>query len=281
MLRILSVVLMVSALFFMSLDSPKVGEEERRIWTPVVLGLAALVIMLRVPLLLRVDKRVLLSPAVLWFTAYLLWLTLSQEWSIQPAEGKNHILMLWVVLLATLSVADEPPSRTALVYVGACMLVILAGWAAWAAGWPGALSPGDVWRFKGIIRHEQTMAFCAVAACLCLVVWVLNRRRVDMPVATALVGALLALAVGTILATKARSFTTFFVVSLFVAWFFHMRGARRIYVLVAGLTVGGALYLAVDVLWPLLSRGSEQQDQPADAEDFLGQDQAQGLGEIH
>lgn len=260
MLRILSVVLMVVALFFMSLDSPKVGEEERRIWTPVVLGLAALVIMLRMPLLLRVDRRVLLSPAVLWFAAYLLWLTLSQQWSIQPAEGQNHILMLWVVLLATLSIADEPPGRTALVYVGACMLVIAAGWAAWAAGWPGAISPGGVWRFKGIIRHEQTMAFCAIAACLCLVVWILNRRRVGVPVDMTLVWGLLALAAATILATKARSFTTFFVVSLFAAWFFHLRGVRRIYVLIAGLAVGGGLYLAVDVLLPLMSRGSEQQD---------------------
>ncbi|HMR29919.1 MAG TPA: O-antigen ligase family protein [Geminicoccaceae bacterium] len=260
MLRILTVVLMVVALFFMSFDSPKVGEEERRIWTPVVLGLAALVILLRVPLLLRVDRRVLLSPSLVWLVAYLLWLTLSQEWSISPAEGQNHITMLWVVLLASLAVSDEPPSRTALIYVGSCTLVILAGWAALAAGWPGALSPGEAWRFKGIIRHEQTMAFCAISAFLCATVWVLNRRRVDASVAMLPVGLALALALATVLATQARSFTAFFVLSLFAAWFFHLRGARKIYVLVAGLAVGGGLFLAIDVLMPLLSRGSEQQD---------------------
>ena len=260
MLRILTVVLMVTALFFMSFDSPKVGEDERRIWTPVVLGLAALVILLRVPLLLRVDRRVLLSPPLIWLVAYLLWLTLSQQWSIAPAEGQNHIAMLWVVLLASLAVSDEPPGRTALIYVGACALVIVAGWAALAAGWPGALSPGEAWRFKGIIRHEQTMAFCAISAFLCALVWALNRRRVDAPVAMLPIGLVLALALGTVLATQARSFTAFFVLSLFAAWFFHLQGARKIYVLVAGLVVGGGLFLAIDVLMPLLSRGSEQQD---------------------
>lgn len=260
MLRILSVVLMVVALFFMSFDSPKVGEEERRIWTPVVLGLLALVIMLRVPLLLRVDRRVLLSSPVLWFVAYLLWLTLSQQWSIAPGEGQNHILMLWVLLLACLSIADEPPSRTALVYFGVCGLVMLAGWAALAAGWPGALSAGGNWRFKGIIRHEQTMAFCAIAAFLCGLVWLLNRRRIELPVKMLPVASVLALALVTLAATQARSFTAFFVLSLFAAWFFHLHGIRRAYVLIAGLVVSGALYLAVDFLLPLLSRGSEQQD---------------------
>ena len=260
MLRILSVVLMVVALFFMSLDSPKVGEEERRIWTPVVLGLAALVIMMRVPLLLRVDRRVVLSPPMIWLFAYLVWLTLSQQWSIQPAEGQNHIVMLWVVTLASLSIADEPPSRTALVYVGVCALVIVAGWAAFAAGWPGALSPGDVFRFKGIIRHEQTMAFCAISAFLCALVWTLNRRRVGAPAHMLPIGLTLALCLATILATQARSFTTFFVLSLFAAWFFHLQGVRRLYVLLAALVVGGGLFLAIDVLLPLLSRGNENQD---------------------
>ena len=168
--------------------------------------------------------------------------------------------MLWVVLLASLSVADEPPSRTALIYVGLCVLVIAAGWAAFAAGWPGALSPGDVFRFKGIIRHEQTMAFCAISAFLGALVWTLNRRRVDAPAHMLPIGLTLALCLATIVATQARSFTTFFVLSLFAAWFFHLQGARRLYVLIAGLVVGGGLFLALDVLLPLLSRGNENQD---------------------
>jgi O-antigen ligase len=260
MLRLFTVVLLVLALFFMSFDSPKLGEEERRIWTPVVLGLATLVMLLRMRLLLRIDTRVLRSTPVLWLAAYLAWITLSQQWSIDPAEGRNHIVMLWLVLLAVLSAADEPPSRTAIVYAGMTTLVALAGWAALAAGWPGASAAGDVWRFKGIIRHEQTMAFCAIAAFLCTLVWVLNRRRVELRPYLPMVGTIMAVALATLIAAKARSFTAFFLLTLFVAWFCHLRGPRRYYVLGAGLLLGGALWVAVDLLWPMLSRGERQDE---------------------
>ena len=53
----------------------------------------------------------LTSPVVLAFVAYLLWLGITQHWSITPAEGRNHILVLWITFLAVMSLSDEHPQR--------------------------------------------------------------------------------------------------------------------------------------------------------------------------
>ena len=257
-MRWLTLLLFLIACFLINAHSFRVGEEERRIWAPLVLALMTLVTLVRVPLLLRGSWRVFLSPAVLCFVAYLLWLGITQFWSLSPAEGKSHILVLWVALMAALALADERPHQTALLFLGLMTIVMLVSLAGGAVMAPWAKGTESGYRLKGLMAHQQTLALVVSAGMLMALVWSFNRKTAGLPRPTVRLWVFGALGLVTLAATQGRSLSAFFVVAAFMAWFFHMKGYRRFYVLTAAIIVGGGLYVALDVLLPLVSRGNEE-----------------------
>ena len=114
------------------------------------------------------------------------------------------------------------------------------------------------WRLKGVMRHQQTMALVCIAGLLLAIIWRLNRQRAAAPSGKQLLVAFMVLALATLLATKGRSLAVFFVITLFVIYIFHLEGAAKMWAVVAAVVLGGGLYVAVDVLLPLVSRGGEE-----------------------
>ena len=254
-MRYLTILLFLVAVMLIDGHSVRVGEEDRRIWAPVVLAVLTLVLLLRVPLLLRLPRAVLRSPPLVLFLVYLAWLGITQFWSVAPAEGRNHILVLWVALLAALSLSDEKPYATATAYLGCLAIVLVVSWLGVAAGQSWTQGTESTWRLKG---HQQVLALVTIAGMILALVWHLNRKRAEAAGRKWLYAAFMALALISLLATKGRSFSVFFVITVFAIYFFHMRGAAKTWVLIAGLVIGGSLYVLVDILLPLISRGNEE-----------------------
>lgn len=244
-------------MFLISADSPRAGEEERRIWTPVVLGLATLVLLIRLPILLRIDRRALFNPASLCFAGYLIWLAAGLSWSINFNESLNHVLMLSIVFFAVLSTAENKVYQTALIVTVITALVIMTSWLTLAAGFDWALSRTDFWRLKGIMTHEQTLALVCISAMLLAIIWSLNRRRCGLEDYRSLVIGFVVLAFITVLAAKARSFTVFSLATAMLIAFAHASGNRRVGVAFAGLVGLAALVLSVEFILPLFERSHQ------------------------
>ena len=257
-MRLLTIVLFVLAILLVDGHSVRVGEEERRIWAPIALAILMVVLLARVPMLLRVRAGVLTSPAVAIFVAYLAWIGVTQHWSLAPAEGRNHIFVLWITLLAMLSLSEEPPHKTALVYIGWLVAAIAVSWAGVALGQSWVRGTEETWRLKGVMYHQQMLAIVCIAGVILATVWHLNRKRARAPTSGALLWTFVALAIVTLLATKGRSLTVFMVVTLFCIAFFHMRGAAKTWALIGAVVTGIGLYVAVDIILPLVSRGGEE-----------------------
>lgn len=258
-MRVVTLVLFELALLLANAHSVRVGEEERRIWAPVVAALAGSVLILRLPALLRIDKAVLTSAPVLLYAAYLVWLGITQFWSVDPGEGRHHILVLWVVFLAALSLADEHPARTVAVYVVAVVLAALIGWAGVAAQQGWAVGRTEVWRFKGIMMHEQVMLLVVAAAVvLALVGWV-NRRRcgLRLPVPPWVCLGAAGLLLVSMAATKGRSLTAFFVVTLLALGGWALRGGARWLVVGGGLAASAVAWLVAEEIAGAVERGHE------------------------
>ncbi|MCB1883815.1 MAG: O-antigen ligase family protein [Geminicoccaceae bacterium] len=257
-MRWLTLLFYLLAVFLINAHSVRTGEEERRIWAPIVLALLTLVLLARVPLLLRTNWRVLVSPPVLLYALYLLWLGVTQFWSVAPAEGRSHILVLWITLLAVLALSDERPYRTAVALMGAMSVVMLWSWAGAAVGASWVKGTEAAWRLKGVMMHQQTLTLVTAAGMLVGMVWAFNRARAGLDPYRARVWAFMACSLVTMLATKGRSLSAFFVIAAFAAWFFAAKGAKRLWVLMGGIFIGGGLYVAVDILLPLISKGNEE-----------------------
>ncbi len=258
-MRLISIFLVLLALFLVNADGPRVGDEERRIWTPLVLALLAAAMLIRLPVLLRVDTRVVLSYPSLLFLGYLICITAGQLWSVSPADGKGHVLMIWVFYLTAISLANEPVHRTVRLFLFASAFVFTVSWAVLAGGFRWALSRTDIWRLKGVMLHEQMLGFVCIMAIVMALVWLLNRHRCDAKDYKALVAGFILLALATLIATKVRAFSAYFMLVVFVIFFFHIRGPARIYVLIAGVVSAASLFVAMDVLLPLLSRGEQDE----------------------
>lgn len=253
----MTIILFVLAIFLVDGHSVRVGEDERRIWMPVALGIFTVVMLARVPLLLRIRQSVLVSPPFVLFLSYLLWVGITQFWSIGPVEGRNHIFALWIAMLAALSLSDEHPQRTAFVFIGWLVLAVVVSWIGAALGMSWVKGTEDTWRMKGVMRHQQTMALVCIAGLLLMTIWYLNRKRADATPSRGLIVLLALLLLGTLLATKGRSLAVFFVITMFIVAFFHLEGAAKTWAIIAAFVVGGGLYVAVDVILPLVSRGGE------------------------
>ena len=87
-MRVLTLLLFMLAIFLINAHFIRVGEEENRIWPPMVLALLSLILLLRTPNLLRVNWKLLVSPVVLLFAFNLVWLGIVQFWSVAPAGGR-------------------------------------------------------------------------------------------------------------------------------------------------------------------------------------------------
>ncbi|MEO1016173.1 MAG: O-antigen ligase family protein [Pseudomonadota bacterium] len=258
-MRLLTIVLVMFALFLVNADGPRVGEEERRVWTPLVLALIAGAMLLRLPILLRVDTRVVLSYPSLLFLGYLICITVGQFWSVAPTEGKGHILLIWLFYLTAISLASEPVNRTVLVFLTASGVVFFASWTVLAAGLRWALSRTDIWRLKGVMLHEQMLGFVCIMAIIMALIWMLNRHKAGVRDYRFLIGSLILVALLTLVATKVRAFSAYFLFIVFVIFFFQVRGPSRFYVLAGGVISAGGLYILMDVLLPLLSRGEQDE----------------------
>ena len=257
-MRLITAILFIFAIFLVDGHSIRVGEEERRIWMPIALATFTLVLLARVPLLLRIRQSVLTNPAFLLYLVYLAWLGVTQFWSIGAAEGRNHILALWIAMLAALSLSDEHPHRTALIFAGILLLAIVVSWIGAGLGMSWVKGTEETWRMKGVMRHQQTMALVCIAGLILLAVWHLNRKRAGATSPTGWLSLLALLVLATLLATKGRSLAVFFVVTLFIVAFFHLDGAAKMWAIVAAVVVGGGLWVAVDIILPLVSRGGEE-----------------------
>ncbi len=258
-MRTLTLALVMLALFLINADGPRVGEEERRVWTPLVLAIAAAVMLIRLPPILRADTRVALSVPSLCFLGYLIWMTIGQFWSVSPGEGKAHILMMWIFYLTALSLANEPVYKTVRVFFAACLIVFVSSWVLLAGGVRWALSRTDIWRLKGVMLHEQMLGFVCVMAILLALVWYLNRQRCGDTSYLGLIAGFIVLALITLVATKVRAFSAYFMLTVFVVFFMYIRGPARIYVLAAGAVCAASLFVLVDIILPLLSRGEQDE----------------------
>ena len=73
-MRVLTLLLFMLAIFLINAHFIRVGEEENRVWPPIVLALLSLILLLRTPNLLRINWKLLVSPVVLLFALNLVWL---------------------------------------------------------------------------------------------------------------------------------------------------------------------------------------------------------------
>lgn len=256
-MRVLTLLLFMLAIFLINAHFIRVGEEERRVWPPIVLGLLSLVLLLRIPDLLRINWRLLLSPVVVLFALNLLWLGIVQFWSVAPGEGRSHILVLWLTLLAALALSQERPYRTAATFMACLCLVYVWSWAGALAGQDWVVLDRAHWRLKGVMAHPQMLALVAIAGVIAALIWQLNRRTCGLPAQRGRIAVFVLVSLATLLATQGRSLTAFFVVTVFVVYFYHIKGPKRLWVLATGLAIGAALYVAVDIVLPMLSRGQE------------------------
>ncbi len=257
-MRVLTLLLFMLAIFLINAHFIRVGEEENRIWPPLVLALLSLILLLRTPNLLRVNWKLLVSPVVLLMALNLVWLGIVQFWSVAPAGGRSHIILLWLAFAAALALSEERPYRTALAFVGCLCIVYAWSWAGAAAGQDWVVLDRSQWRLKGVMAHPQMLALVVIAGVILGLVWQLNRQTAGVAPHRGRMTAFILASLVTLLATQGRSLTAFFVVTVFVVYFFHIKGPKRIWVLLAGITIGAALYVAVDVILPMISRGQEE-----------------------
>ncbi|MEZ5859550.1 MAG: O-antigen ligase family protein [Geminicoccaceae bacterium] len=257
-MRVITLLLFMLAIFLINAHFIRVGEEENRIWPPMVLAVLSLILLLRTPHLLRVNWKLLVSPVVLLFALNLVWLGIVQFWSVAPAGGRSHIILLWLTLLAAIALSEERPYRSALAFVGCLCIVYAWSWAGAAAGQDWVVLDRAQWRLKGVMAHPQMLALVAIAGVIVGLIWQLNRQTAGAVPHRGRMTAFILVSLATLLATQGRSLTAFFVVTLFVVYFFHIKGPKRIWVLLGGIAIGIALYVAIDIILPMISRGQEE-----------------------
>ena len=257
-MRVLTLLLFMLAIFLINAHFIRVGEEENRIWPPLVLALLSLILLLRTPNLLRVNWKLLVSPVVLLMALNLVWLGIVQFWSVAPAGGRSHIILLWLAFAAALALSEERPYRTALAFVGCLCIVYAWSWAGAAAGQDWVVLDRSQWRFKGVMAHPQMLALVVIAGVILGLVWQLNRKTMGAATHRGRMAVFFLVSLATLLATQGRSFAAFFVLTIFVVFFFYIKGPRRIWVLLAGIGIGAALYVAIDIILPMISRGQEE-----------------------
>ncbi|MEZ5864752.1 MAG: O-antigen ligase family protein [Geminicoccaceae bacterium] len=257
-MRVITLLLFMLAIFLINAHFIRVGEEENRIWPPMVLAVLSLILLLRTPHLLRVNWKLLVSPVVLLFALNLVWLGIVQFWSVAPAGGRSHIILLWLTLLAAIALSEERPYRSALAFVGCLCIVYAWSWAGAAAGQDWVVLDRAQWRLKGVMAHPQMLALVAIAGVIVGLIWQLNRQTAGAVPHRGRMTVFILVSLATLLATQGRSLTAFFVVTLFVVYFFHIKGPKRIWVLLGGIAIGIALYVAIDIILPMISRGQEE-----------------------
>lgn len=253
-MRLILLTLTVVAVILPDLESVRIGAAERRIATPLAFGLLSLVVFLSLPRLFRFPRHVVFSAPSLIFLCYLSWITLGVGWSANRSETVTHVAVLWVAFVAALALATESPKRTVTIFCVCGFAIVLVSWAALAAGLPFALSTVGFWRLRGVMLHEQRLTLVCAAVVLLVVTSFLRKERLFGATPNSVIAMLILACIATVIATKARGFTTFFVLTLILV-LVQMRGGFRFFVLFGAVAAAIVLVSISDLLISAISRG--------------------------
>lgn len=190
------------------------------------------------------------------FGLYTLWILVSTLWSYDPFTSFSQSVPVIAAFLLAVCFGSGSSVAIAksLVIVG--VAVALCAWIMFLVRPSSAAIPDVVWRLSGPLMHSQRLALLMGMSLTALVSLVLNKEpsTVMPPAYVQATGAVVL--VGTLLATNARAFIAFALVTVVLLLFLRMRPQlRTLSVLIAALALALVL-LSWQELYGLLGRGS-------------------------
>jgi O-antigen ligase len=247
-------IVVVIAFTLTEVQSPRFGDEERRLFAPLVPIFLVSTLFLVSPRLMRLPRAVALAPPVMWLAAYLAWVAATTVWSSNVGESTFALSILTFSLLVAIGLSALPADLTVRLFVISTCVVCVAGWIALAGGQNTMLSDNPyIWRFRSILNHEQRLALVTGLAAAFIVAWMtdrnhglFNRLILTLP---ALGICLLSLA-----ATQARFFTAVSLLMILGVLIYRLRrDMSRTFLLMIVTVIVAACLLTIAAT--LLSRG--------------------------
>ena len=104
-------------------QSPRFGDEERRLFAPFVPLILGGAVLLLSPRLMRMPHAVVASPPVVWLLAYLGWVAATTVWSGNVAESAFALTILVLALLVGIGLSGLPTDLSMRAYVASAVVV--------------------------------------------------------------------------------------------------------------------------------------------------------------
>jgi exopolysaccharide production protein ExoQ len=250
----LLLILAIVAFTLTEIQSPRFGDEGRRLFAPLVPLILGGSIFLLLPRLLRPLHAVVVAPPLMWLAAYLGWVALTTPWSSDVGESAFALTILILAVLVAIGLSTLPSELTVRLFVVSAVSVSLMGWAALAAGESAMLSGNPfIWRFRSILNHEQRLALLTGLAATFVMMWLTDRdHAVRRHAALALFA--LGICLVSLAATQARFFTAVSLLMILGVLLYRLRrDMARTFILLVSTSAAAAGLLVVAAT--LLTRG--------------------------
>ncbi|UEM22430.1 O-antigen ligase family protein [Skermanella mucosa] len=235
-------------------QSPRFGDEERRLFAPFVPLILGGAVLLLSPRLMRMPHAVVASPPVVWLMAYLGWVAATTVWSGNVAESAFALTILVLALLVGIGLSGLPTDLSMRAFVASAVVVSLMGWLALGAGQNAMLSDNPfIWRFKSILTHEQRLALVTGLAATFVMMWLTDRGH-GLSRRVLILCSVLAVCLISLAATQARFFTAVSMLMILGVMIYRLRrdmGSTFLLLTLSG--VAGACLMIIAAT--LLSRG--------------------------
>jgi O-antigen ligase len=222
-------------------------------------------IFISVLLLIFFRRRLLnnLRSGVNWpvviFATYVIWILISSLWSYRTFTSLAQSAPVIATLLIAICFSHISSTATAksLVIVG--VSVALCSWIMFLIAPSSAVIPDVVWRLNGPLMHSQRLALLMGFSLVCLASLILNKEPSTTKVPKYVLTMGTVLLVGTLVATNARAFTAFTLITVLLLVFVRMHlGARVLFGLIAALAAV-LILLSWQELFSLVARGTRDQ----------------------
>lgn len=244
-----SVRLVVLLMIMYEFQSPRLFGDMRFASTAVT-ALAALFVLVRMPLIIR-RARTLTTPPLLFLLLYYLVNCASFMWSYDPSNSLLHgvTLVLFLLLATSYSGCDSDEFAGELITVVVSLAV--ASWAMVLLAKNIAVLPDIVWRLNGPMMHPQRLSLILSLAIICLTL--LKVRESDVIQGKLWLFYMLVL-LTTIAATQTRAFTFFCAVTVGYILFWHVNLLLRLAMVSAFVIAAFLAFINWDIVLDAISR---------------------------